>query len=308
MSACRACLEPVLPSKSIDGFHRGCLVALFGVARVPRVDFELRTLHTVGLEIAGKVALSGVQRKVAVRLDDENAALIPAPRGSRFILKPQAQAFPHVPENEHLTMRLAEKCGVAIPPCALLPLADGSTAYVVRRFDRMEEGRKVRVEDFCQLAEQPSKDRYEGSAELCARLVRRYASEPLIEALKLFRQTVFSWWAGNGDMHLKNLSLLATSDGLWQLSPAYDLLNSEIILGQDDLSLSVGGKKRNLTARIWREYGAYLGLPEKLVRKELTRLASLLEPSLEVVARSALPENLRRAYAEGLTARAKVLG
>jgi serine/threonine-protein kinase HipA len=306
VTACRACLDPV-PANADGGYHPRCLKALFGVPRLPRVGFELRTLHTVGLEIAGKVALSGVQRKVAVRLDGTGRELVPAPEASRFILKPQAQAFPHVPENEHLTMRLASRCGIESPPCALLPLADGSIAYVVRRFDRTDEGRKVRMEDFCQLAEQPTKDRYQGSAEMCARLVRRYASEPLIDVLRLFRQTLFSWWVGNGDMHLKNLSLVAGADGRWRLSPAYDLLDSEIILGADDLALSVGGKKRNLTARIWREYGAYCGLPEKVVRRELARVPGQLAASLEVVGRSALPDELKAGYAQGLSARAAVI-
>ncbi len=265
MSACLACLEPLAAA----GYHPRCLRAVFGVARLPRVDFELRNLHTVGLELAGKVALSGVQRKVAVALDAERRALVAAPVGSRFILKPQANAFPHVPENEHLTMRIAGRCGLEIPPCLLLRLADDSFAYVVQRFDRTDDGRKRQVEDFNQLAGQPTKDRYEGSAELCARLVKRFASEPLIEAVKLFRQTAFSWAVGNGDLHLKNLSLVTADDGRVRLSPAYDLLNSEVLLGQDDLALSVGGKKRNLTARIWREFGTCCGLPGKVVRKEL---------------------------------------
>ena len=316
-SVCLVCLDPVTSARTStgggagegegDAYHPRCLRALFGVPRLPRVDFELRNLHSVGLELAGKVALSGVQRKVAVALDAEGRALVPAPVGSRYVLKPQANAFPHVPENEHLTMRLAARCGLEIPACSLLRLADGSLAYVVRRFDRADDGRKLQVEDFNQLAEQPTKDRYERSAELCARLLKRHASEPVIEAVKLFRQMAFSWAVGNGDLHLKNLSLMTGADGRVRLSPAYDLLDSEIILGADDLALSVGGKKRNLTARSWREYGAYCGLPEKVVRKELQRLSEHLRASLPVVERSLLPEELRALYADGLSSRAAVI-
>jgi serine/threonine-protein kinase HipA len=55
-----------------------------------------------------------------------------------------------------------------------------------------EAGRKLRQEDFCQLAEKSPKEKYDGSAELCARLVRRYADEPGIELWKLYRLTLFS--------------------------------------------------------------------------------------------------------------------
>ncbi|MBM4000688.1 MAG: HipA domain-containing protein [Planctomycetes bacterium] len=61
----------------------------------------------------------------------------------------------------------------------LVGSADSGIAAVCRR-----EGRKLRQEDFCQLAELSPKEKYDGSAELCVRLLRKYASEPLIEILK----------------------------------------------------------------------------------------------------------------------------
>ena len=103
------------------------------------------------------------------------------------------------------TGRPVEIAGVEHPACGLLTLADGSLAYVVRRFDRPDGGGKLRQEDFCQ-----------------------YATEPAVESLKLFRQMVFCWWTGNGDMHLKNFSLLTGPDGTVRLSPAYDLLCTRV--------------------------------------------------------------------------------
>ena len=69
------------------------------------------------------------------------------------------------------------------------------------------------MEDFCQLAELPPGAKYDASAEQCGRLVKRYASEPLVELLRLYRQLLFAWWVGNGDLHLKNLALLHGDDG-----------------------------------------------------------------------------------------------
>lgn len=304
MSVCLACLRP---SPDDVGYHRRCLQGLFGRPVLPRLEIDMQHLHTVGLELAGRVAISGVQRKLALRLSADRTTLEVAPSGSRFILKPPPQTFPAVPENEHFTMRLAELAGIPIPPCALVALADGALAFLVLRFDRSETGRKFRMEDFCQLSEKPSKDRYVGSAEQCARVVARYTSDPLVEQLQLFRRFLFSWWVANGDLHLKNLSLLTGEDGTHRLSPAYDLLNTEVILGDDTLALALGAKRRNLTPRVWREFGVYCRLPEKIVRRELERIPKLLPDALALLERSPLEATLRERYAQGLSERAALL-
>jgi len=95
-----------------------------------------------------------------------------------------------------------------VPPSALVELSDGTLALVVRRFDRIHDGGKLAMEDFCQLAELPPSGKYDGSAERRGKLVARFASEPLLDLLRLYRQFVFTWWVGNGDLHLKNLALL----------------------------------------------------------------------------------------------------
>lgn len=152
-------------------------------------------------------------------------------------------------------MRLAGECGIPIPPCALIQLADGAMAFISRSFDRTDT-RKLPMEDFCQLAEKPTKDRY---------------------------------------------------TGLHRLSPAYDLLNTQLVLRGDDLALAVGGKKRNLTRRIWLDFGAYCGLPPKVVVSELESLAGKLDAARELIAASRLPEGLRDRYVLGLVERTRVL-
>ena len=100
-------------------------------------------------------------------------------------------------------MRLAELVGIEVPPFGLVELKDKAIAYIIKRFDRLDDGTKLQVEDFCQLAEKPIRDKYQGSGELCVRILRKYASEPLIEIRKLFKVLLFSWWASNGDQHLE---------------------------------------------------------------------------------------------------------
>jgi len=305
MSACLICLRP---HEGAGRYHPRCVRSLFGSTRVPEpMDIDIARLHTVGLAMVGRTTLSGVQPKISVNLSADRHTLQVALGPGRFILKPQSTTFPELPENELLTMRVAELAGVNIPPCGLLALADGSLAYVARRFDRLESGGKLRQEDFCQLAEYPPKRKYDGSAELCARLVRRYATEPTIEALKLFRQMAVCWWTGNGDAHLKNLSLLIGVDGIVQLSPAYDLLCTRLVLPDDHLALPVGGKQDGLRRAHWEEFGKYCGLPARSIARELARIPAAADAAIELVSSSALSASARARYGELLRARASVL-
>ncbi len=94
-----------------------------------------------------------------------------------------------------------------------LQLADGAIACFIERIDRLDDATQLPLEEFCQLAELASNDKYHGSGELCVRIVRKFTSEPLVEIHKLFKLLLFRWWASNGDQHVKNLSLLPRATG-----------------------------------------------------------------------------------------------
>jgi len=285
--ACWICLEP---AGNGDIYHRACLRRLFGSPKPPEVDLDLARLQTVALATVGKTTISGVQRKLSLGLSADKSTLRGEIAGGAFLLKPQSELNPHLPELELLSMRLAGLAGVPVPPCGLVRLRDDSPAYVIRRFDRPESGGKVRVEDFCQLAELPPKDKYTGSAELCFRLVKRYTSEPLIEALKLYRQLLVAWWLGNGDLHLKNLSVLVDSDRLVRLTPAYDMLATRMVIPHDQLALPVGGKRDGLTAEHWLRLAEYAGIPVKAARRVLRELGNRQPGAADLIRRAPVPE------------------
>ncbi len=299
---CRGCLEV---SEGAD-WHPACLRALYGLDREPELDVDRARLHTLGLAMVGRTALSGVQRKISLGLTADRMTLRVAVEGAQYILKPASETFPALPENEHLTMRIAEVAGVRAPPRGLVRLADGSWAYIVRRFDRDEDG-KLRQEDFCQLAGKATKEKYQGSAELCARLVKAYASEPGIAGRDLFRLMLVSWWTGNGDMHLKNFSLLCGRDGRHALAPAYDLLCTRLVIPGDRLALPVGGRDGGLTRRGWLEYAAYCGVPRRAAERVTKQVAAALAPASELVERSFLPDEMKAAYRDLLRERAGAL-
>ncbi len=203
MVACLICLKPIhLPGETQ---HQSCVETLYGSERVPILPFSADAVVALAADMIGKMSISGLQEKLSLKLSADRTSLEPVAVGGQFILKPQSVHFRAMPENEHVTMRLAGDCGVEVSPVGLVQIGDGDLAFNTRRFDHLADGSRLSMEDFCQLAEFSSRDKYEGSAELCVRILRKSVTEPKDEIAKLFRQLLFSWWTGNGDLHLKNL-------------------------------------------------------------------------------------------------------
>lgn len=203
---------------------------------------------------ASKMSVQGVQPKLSAKLDIAGGSFEVVDTGGEYILKPQSQ-YTQVPENEDLTMRLAASAGIEVPLHGLLYCKDESLTYFIRRFDRSGKGGKIAVEDFAQLSGKTRDTKYDSSMEQVASVIGRFATFPVVEKLKLFRRTLFNFLVGNEDMHLKNYSLIRRN-GKIELSPAYDLLNTTIALGNvtEEIALPLDGKKRNLTRRLLTEY------------------------------------------------------
>ena len=304
MNGCRACLRPVA-----DGgeWHPRCVRALFETSRVPAIDVDLARFQTLALATIGQGSLSGVQRKLSLEPSLDGRTLHAAVAGALYVLKPESRDWEALPENEHLTMNLARLSGLETPPLGLVTLQDGSSAYLVRRFDRGEHGRKRACEDFCQLAELPPKDKYAGSVEACATLVSRFSSEPLIEFLALFRQVVFAWWTGDGDLHRKNLSLLRHDDGTWRISPAYDRVSTHLLIPRDDLALTVQGKRSRLGRKAWLALAEAMGLPARAAVRALDAQAAVVDAAVDMTERSALSDGQKRSHCDWLLAKSAAL-
>ena len=291
MPSCAVCLSPT-PGNAEH--HPKCIESLFGTPDLPHLDVELNKLYSLAAKMAGNISISGVQEKVSLTLSPDKKTLEVATTAGRYILKPESSRFSSLPQNEHLTMRMASLTSIEVPPLGLMKLKDGSLAYVIRRFDRLDDGSKLQVEDFCQLSKKPIRDKYEGSGELCVRMLRKYASEPLIEILKLYRVLLFSWWVANGDMHLKNFSLLTTSEGIRRLSPAYDLVCTRLVIPDDDkLALPIGGRDKHFSRRKWLDFAEYCEIPERAAKRLLSQQIDALEPAIELISSSFLPDEMQ---------------
>jgi serine/threonine-protein kinase HipA len=294
MSVCRICLENLTRGGE---YHPHCARLLFGTPKVPALDIDVNELHTAGQAMAGgHTTISGVQKKISVSLTADTKALQVAPHGGIYILKPQTD-LPNLPENEHVTTRLAHLVGIETAVGGLVALKDGSLAYIVRRFDRTTDGHKVHQEDFCQLSELPPLEKYSGSIERCAKLIQRYATEPLIQTLDFFRLVVFCWWSGNNDMHLKNFSLLIDNEGVIRMTPAYDLLATQLVSSQP-FALTVCGKNSKIGRNDWLALAEYCKLPLPIAESILQKQVATTDVSLKLIEKSFLPASQRDKFKE----------
>jgi len=305
-AGCLSCLRPV---HGPERHHPRCARRLFGADAAPRLDLGSAEFQTVALATVGRSSLAGVQRKISVGIHAGRRTLrVELGGGGRFILKPQVPEFPALPENEHLTMELARGFGLAVPDRTLLELADGTLAYVVVRFDRPPEGGKRRQEDFCQLRLLPPASKYDGTAIDCANVIRRYSTEPGADLVRLFETFVFAYWVGNGDLHQKNLSLLADESGRHLLSPAYDHVCTALYPGLDSrLGLPLAPDESRADRAAWLRFARHCGIPERGARRILERPRGALRAAAATLDRSHLPAALQPRYLEILRARAAVL-
>jgi len=163
-----------------------------------------------------------------------------------------------MPENEDLTMRLAEAIDLEIPFHGLVWSKDKTLTYFIKRFDRKGRNDKVPVEDFAQLAGLSRDTKYNSSMEEVVKIINEFCTFPSLEKVKLFKRVIFNYLVGNEDMHLKNYSII-TEDNLVKLSPCYDLINSTIEYKkqEEEIALPLKGKKRNLT---YNNLVSYFGL------------------------------------------------
>ena len=239
---------------------------------------------------ADKMSIQGVQPKLSAVLKPGEGRFEIVDRGGRFILKPNPLPFEEVPANEALTMTLAETVGLEVPAHGLLPASDESWVYFVRRFDRVGRNERLHQEDFAQLTGAGRETKYNSSLEQVAKVVETHCTFPVIEKTKLARLLLFCYLTGNEDMHLKNFSLMVR-DGIVGLSPAYDLLNTTLVLGNasEESALPLQGKKRKLNRKDWLDY---------LCRDRLDMPISILDSILHTlqVSRDAWAWKIKNSY------------
>lgn len=275
------------------------------------LEYTAKEQRAEAMERAVKMSVQGVQPKISAVLNIKDGRFEIVDKNGKFILKPQHHLFPELPQNEDLTMRMAEAAGIVVPFHGMVYSKDDTLTYFIRRFDRKGQRDKIHVEDFAQLAELSRDTKYNYSMEKLVKLLDVYCTFPMIEKARLFKLVLFNFLIGNEDMHLKNYSIIRIQ-GKIELSPAYDLLNSTIVLNSpsEEIALTIGGKKSGLDEKLLVNYFGrnVCGLTDKVIEKSIVAIQSALPIWFNLLDISFLSPKMKEKYHELLKKRLKVLG
>ncbi len=309
MHKCLYCYKELDADHESD-YHPQCIKIFYGTTLAPVLPYRLEEMEQLAKDAAVlSISVPGVQPKLSlgwIKTELENGhqgrlTVMDALEG-QYILKPQNSKYSQMPENEHLSMKLAALFKIEVVPSNMIRLASGELCYITKRIDRHQDGSKIHMIDFLQILE--LEDKYKGTMELLGKTIGELSVNTLLDKLRFFELTVFNYVIGNSDMHLKNFSMWQSNMG-WILSPSYDLLNVKIILPEDneEMALLFGGKKENFNKGYFNRFGAVLNLNDKQINGVYKKLDNWLPKAIEMIEVSFLTENNKIKFKELISKR-----
>ena len=312
---CLCCGNP-LSENYQSHWHNRCIKKFFGTSVLPDIKIDDDTLKRLASETSSRgFTVPGVQKKLSLHLfeadDTPRLTLVNYPTG--YILKPQVKEYEALPESEHLVMSMAEMAGIITVPHGLI---DGNMgrAYITKRIDRVikkDSVKKLAMEDFCQLDLRLTDDKYRGSYERCAKLIKKYSSRIGIDMTEFYVRLVFSFIVGNSDMHLKNFSLIETdvASTEYVLSPAYDLLpvNANLPSDTEQFALTMNEKKTNIRKKDFLIFADSCDITRQAAEKIIKKLVSMEGKFITACEDSLLPDTLKERLIKIISERVAVL-
>lgn len=284
-----------------------------------KLNFKISELKKseVAMQAADRLSVSGVQEKFPAVVDRNVVRLAREGERSTHILKPAPwddtlANRKYVPVNEFLTMQIASRVyGIQVAENNLCLSLDNQLAYITKRFDILPDGSKMEMEDFASVLGRTEKDggklfKYSGSYEDIAGGIKRFVSAWMVDTERFFDLVVFNYIVGNGDAHLKNFSLLRKGED-YRLSPAYDLINTNLHVNGDDFGLDGGLSPALIRSDTYESsghpcrqdfesFGSMIGLVPVRCAKILDKYATLPDAVFTMVGQSPLTEKLKRQY------------
>lgn len=312
---CLCCGKPLLTQED-SGWHKSCIKRFFGTTKLPKIEIDDKTLALLAAETTTKgFTVPGVQKKLSLHLISDNTkprlTLVNYPTG--YILKPPVAEFEALPESEQLIMSMADTARISTVPHALIKGTTG-LAYITRRIDRKITNNKIEMlamEDFCQLDLRLTEDKYRGSYERCAKIIKKYSSRVGIDMTEFYIRLVFSFIVGNSDMHLKNFSLIETAEysNEYVLSSAYNLLpvNANMPADKEQFALPMNGKKTNIQKKDFLIFAENCGISRTIAENLIKSLLKLTPKWISMCENSLLPTELKNRLTAIITERSATL-
>lgn len=264
-----------------------------------QVQTHLSLTHSSQIEAleitstTNKFSLAGIQMKFSMReqggrftlahtlaLDDTSAV-------GDWIIKTPSTQHAHVPLNEYSAMRLAQLAGIDIPEIKLVKLSQldqlpplnlpqEQYAFAIKRFDRLtisDEIKRVHMEDFAQVLSKYPHEKYSSANyEQIGRVIYQFSGNPLKDIQQFARRLLVNILLANGDAHLKNWSLTYPDQVIPRLSPAYDILTTQVYIdGERQFALNLAKNKDWYVTemRHFQYWAEKVGVPWRIVKPHL---------------------------------------
>lgn len=207
-------------------------------------------------------------------------------RRKEYILKLQPKEYPNLIANEAFFMAMAKACGLLTAEVKIVTDAKGQKGLLVTRFDRIydketKKFNRLHQEDACQLIGAYPHDKYRLSAQKICDALAKYSAAPIIDLKKFIDLYIFSYIIGNGDLHAKNVSLLAQrGPALLALSPCYDIV-STIPYGDKKMAVPLRGRDDNFTKSDFSSFAAQYSIPHKAIETSIAKMIHKALPWLD---------------------------
>lgn len=301
MNRCLYCYKELKEGQT--DYHPACAHKLFGTKVIPQLPYVRAQIKDLASEVVrSQTTLTGVQAKLSLDINKEGKnepeRFTIVGLWGRFILKPQTDTYRALPELEDLTMHLAEAAKIQVVPHGLIRFKDGELCYITRRIDRTKDGKKIPMEDMCQLSERLTEYKYKGSYEQVAKMIKKYSTTPKLDLVNYWEVVVFSWIIGNSDMHLKNFSLYDIAQDEHTLTPAYDLLSTLLVMPEDteEMALTLNGKKRKISKNDFIKSITASGIEGKVIDNIAKKFSHAVTKWFELIDHSFLPVDMQKQY------------
>ncbi|WP_051321432.1 type II toxin-antitoxin system HipA family toxin [Chrysiogenes arsenatis] len=195
------------------------------------------TFQYIVAQFLEKNAISGVQPKSLALLTNKESL-----SSREYIIKTWGDEYPQLALNEFFCLQAVAKAGIPVPT---VQLSANNRFLVLERFNYDKDtGVYYGFEEIATLLGKNKEEKYSGSYEQIAKVVKTLTSDSLHELQHLYALIVMNFLLKNGDGHLKNFGILYNEDRsrTW-LAPAYDVVNTTLYFPRDRPALSLFGKK-----------------------------------------------------------------
>ena len=321
---CHCCLK-----ETENDFCRSCSQRLFSKANFSAMlKFTLPSIVQGTNQNTRRISISGAQAKYSLRIVSKE--LEPTDNNGTYILKPatnmQFRLFADMPANEHITMQMAKQIfKLNVAESALLRFTTGEYTYLTKRFDIRNDGSKILQEDLAQTAglssdANGSNFKYESlSYEEIAYILKQHVSASPIAIEQFFKVLLFNYLVCNGDAHIKNFSIYSPhQDGVYELTPAYDLINTSLHADGFRTALDLFKDEENYNGKFFKDNGFYgasdflefarrIGIVEKRAQKFILDITAHIPEMDEMLDKSFLSDEAKVLYKERIRDRAKAL-